>query len=221
MGLFTGPSSTTSRRPAQLKRRSLGQKKTDSSKVDWSPDGQTAATKAVPDISSSSTLQSHSNDPRASSVECAEQDQCAPPFVSLPASQFRPQDTRSAVSYSEQNHEKDIAEEPDLDLADLQSDNALLYHRLVPLDSALGIHAGAASLLELIDTHVAEHYLESFGIAHQDELVRHHNRLIPFVAKAPRFLSIHSLKRRDLDRDYTNVPDTSVTCVRKHLCLGR
>ena len=125
------------------------------------------------------------------------------------------------MSYSEQNHEKDIAEEPDLDLADLQSDNALLYHRLVPLDSALGIHAGAASLLELIDTHVAEHYLESFGIAHQDELVRHHNRLIPFVAKAPRFLSIHSLKRRDLDRDYTNVPDTSVTCVRKHLCLGR
>lgn len=115
-------------------------------------------------------------------------------------------------------------EDPELDLADLQSDNVLLYDRRIPLDEALGLsslHPAEPSFLERILEYVSAHYLDCFGITHQDEIIRHHNRLVPFFAKAPRFLSIHSLKKKELDRDFTDVPDTNETCARKELCQGR
>ncbi|SPO24752.1 uncharacterized protein UTRI_01724_B [Ustilago trichophora] len=200
MGLFTGTSST-SRRPASsvpLKRRSLGRSRDiASSSAASSNTGTSTASEPSPNgPSSSSTARVQSELPRT------------------PSSSSSSDNPTSSHSASRPCPDEDEPEE--LDLADLQSDNAFLYDRQAPLDSALGlspVHPPELSLLERIDAYITEHYLECFGVTHQNELVRHHNRLVPFHSKAPRFLSIHSLKRKDLERDFTHVLDTSETCI--------
>lgn len=120
--------------------------------------------------------------------------------------------------------QQDSDQDSEFELVDLQSDTTFLYERHLPLDSPLGshpLHSNELSILEQIDAHVAKHYLDCYGISHHDEIVHHHNRLIPFFAKAPRFLSIHSVKQKELERDYTDAPDTSQTCPRQQLCQGR
>lgn len=213
MGLFTAPSSAL-RRPtssAPLKRRSLGGKAT-ASKVN----SETSTHIAPLTAGSSSALQSFEPEAQRSAASSSDH-----PFTSSfdaqsTGKQYEAQSSREAAEGSD--------EEQDLDLADLQSDTAFLYDRHAPLDSALGLNSHQtpeSPFLERIEAYVAEHYLDSFGITHRNELINHHNRLVPFHAKAPRFLSIHSLKRKELERDFTEVPDTVDTCARKQRCLGR
>lgn len=217
MGLFTGTPSSASRRStssAPLKRRSLGRLNKDSSGTSFGPSSD-GAQSAAPDNHTAGGA-----DGAAESIGA----------VSLPSTQTSVKAKSESGTHkgpplpTQETHGVSVSdEEPELDLADLQPDNAFLYERHLPLDSAIGLVPLSAevSILERIDAYIAEHYLECFGITHQDEIVDHHNRLIPFFAKAPRFLSIHSLKRKELERDYTDAPDTTETCARKQLCLGR
>ena len=210
MGLFTGTSSIATRRAnsaAPLKRRSLGRVNRDSSGSLLGPSsrGTTTIKPALP-----------AEEGRPKSSERVHDDQVQTPAALSSAAALK--------ASSQSGAEETSDEEPDLDLSDLQSDNTFLYERHLPLDSALGLkplHPPKVSILERIDAYIAEHYLDCFGITHQDEEVQHHNRLVPFFAKAPRFLSIRSLKRKELERDYTKERDTTETCARKQLCLGR
>ncbi|KAJ1038294.1 hypothetical protein NDA14_007133 [Ustilago hordei] len=203
MGLFTGTSSSATGRAnsaAPLKRRSLGRVNRDSSGSLLGPlsRGTTTTTKPALPV----------EEGRPKSPEGVEDDQVQTPAALKASSQSGAEETSD--------------EEPDL--ADLQSDNTFLYQRHLPLDSALGLkplHPPKVSIFERIDAYIAEHYLDCFGITHQDEEVQHHNRLVPFFAKAPRFLSIRSLKRKELERDYTKERDTTETCARKQLCLDQ
>ncbi|KAJ1027497.1 hypothetical protein NDA18_003500 [Ustilago nuda] len=204
MGLFTGTSSSATGRAnsaAPLKRRSLGRVNRDSSGSLLGPLSRgttTTTTKPAFPV----------GEGRPKSPEGVEDDQVQTPAALKASSQSGAEETSD--------------EEPDL--ADLQSDNTFLYQRHLPLDSALGLkplYPPKVSILERIDVYIAEHYLDCFGITHQDEEVQHHNRLVPFFAKAPRFLSIRSLKRKELERDYTKERDTTETCARKQLCLER
>ena len=226
MGLFTGtpsasPRSTSS---APLKRRSLGRNKekiiaaaAEKAKTTTNPvvsSGASAAALSNP-LSNGAIERIHSEPAQAAS---SSSDTSGTAHIAS-SSKSQPIATKAVPQAAPSSDT-----EPDLELDDLQSDNAFLYDRQVSLDSALGLAPlapPAPSLLERIDAYIQEHYLDCFGITHHNELVHHHNRLIPFVAKAPRFLSIHSLKRKELERDYTDVPDTSETCPRKESCLGR
>ncbi|SPC66812.1 uncharacterized protein UHOD_02333 [Ustilago sp. UG-2017b] len=210
MGLFTGTSSSATRRAnsaAPLKRRSLGRVNRDSSGslLGLSSRGTTTIKPALP-----------AEEGRPKSSERVHDDQVQTPAALSSAAALK--------ASSQSGAEETSDEEPDLDLSDLQSDNTFLYERHLPLDSALGLkplHPPKVSILERIDAYIAEHYLDCFGITHQDEEVQHHNRLVPFFAKAPRFLSIRSLKRKELERDYTKERDTTKTCARKQLCLDQ
>lgn len=203
MGLFTGTSSTTRRSAssAPLKRRSLGR-----SRDMLSNTNQAIASEPSPNApSTSSAPRIHLDLPRKPNSSSSS-------------------DNLTFSHSASQPSLDDEQESEELDLADLQSDNAFLYDRQVPLDSALGIspvHPPEPSLLDRIDAYIAEHYLDCYGLTHHNEIVRHHNRLVPFFPKAPRFLSIHSLKRKQLERDFSDVLDTTETCARKQLCLGR
>lgn len=215
MGLFTGPA-LSSRRPiasAPLKRRSLGR----------SPD------KARNEETSAKGLQAEDGDSevifkgRAFVTESVRQDD--PPGPEGRQGQSVAPLTAQALPSGPTLIEATVSdEEQELDLADLQSDNAYMYERSLPSESALGMSPSRLpepDMLVRIEAYVADHYLDCFGITHHDELIRHHDRIVPFFAKAPRFLSIHSLKRKELERDYAEVVDTTETCPREELCLGR
>ncbi|SJX61657.1 uncharacterized protein SRS1_12641 [Sporisorium reilianum f. sp. reilianum] len=219
MGLFTG-SSSASRRPtsaAPLKRRSLGRSRESLSKsqahAPVAPSANGGGIVAEESI--------HNSDPQSAQSGHALDSQSA----QQPSEPTRPREPdASPLPAQKRSTLQDEDDEAEPELADLQSDNTFLYDRQLPLDSALGTtldHPPEPGLLERIDAHVAEHYLDCFGITHHKELTRHDNRIVPLFAKAPRFLSIHSLKRKDLEWDYTEVADTIDTCPREHLCLGR
>ncbi len=204
MGLFTAPS-IASRRP--LKRRSLGGLKNNlTGTIEASgPSSKTIAAEPPPN------------------GKQTEAEEAAPIktqiLVGAAAISDPPQEQTVA-----QNVDTSDEEDHDLDLADLESDNAFLYDRRIPLDEALGLyplHQPELSFLEQIDAYVSAHYLDCFGITHKDEIVHRHHRVILLPAKAPRFLSIHSLKRKELERDFADVTDTTETCARKQLCQGR
>ena len=216
MGLFTG-SSSASRRPtsaAPLKRRSLGRSRESLSKTRVAAVAAESSQSEVPSTPLSGQVKSENSEKSHHQTPWQPASHSAPPTT-------QQLDSTQSATLNEPNSD----EEADPDLADLQSDNTLLYDRHLPLDSALGVHPlappGKFDYLERIDAYVAEHYLDCFGITRCNELVGHHNRIVPFFAKAPRFLSIHSLKRKELERDYTEVADTIDTCPRQELCLGR
>lgn len=200
MGLFTGAALTAHRPARQLKRRSLGGKRAGSSTS--SPSSAAEPSEPSP----------NGHTPTVPTIH--------PQQTSSKRTQKASSDGQTAPVRSDSIGDEEGA---DLDLAELRSDDAFLYERSAPVDVALGLDSSPPqpSLLERIEVYVAEHYLDCFGITHRDELVRHHNRLIPFFAKAPRFVSIHSLKQKELERDYTEVHDTADTCARRQLCQGR
>ncbi|TKY86726.1 hypothetical protein EX895_004366 [Sporisorium graminicola] len=224
MGLFTS-SSSASRRPASaapLKRRSLGRSRESLSNSIASANNSQAGCSSVPLSNGGvgAAEQSLRNtDPQGKS---ALSDQSIPQLQTQPLPATTSKLHAFPLTAQSKIHSDD--EDEHTELADLQSDNTFLYDRQLPLDSALGTGIGNApepNFLERISAYVAEHYLDCFGITHHKELVRHDNRLVPFIAKAPRFLSIHSLRRKELERDYTEVTDTVDTCPREQLCLGR
>lgn len=205
MGLFTDTTPTSSRRP--LKRRSLGGAKNGiTTPAPTSQGSQTSETPAEPvPKEKSASLTTQGSTETTTILD-------TPPKAPTPP-QAKPQT------------EADLSDDDDdEDLPDLQSDTTFLYDRLIPLSSALGLAPPSQPLptiLSQIDAYVCTHHLDCFGITHRSEAILHHNRLIPFSAKAPRFLSIHSLKRKELERDFTDALDTCETCPRKELCLGR
>lgn len=220
MGLFTDTPSTALRpaSSARLKRRSLGRSRQSlTSTVALPQSSQVAAASELNTDAAQSGSTISAESIHVDRAQINSHNLNTPP---RPAATSSLGPTKSPASQKKEY----LDEESELYLADLESDNIFLYLRQGSPDSALGttaLQSPEPDLIQRIDTYVATHYLDCFGMSHFNEHVRHHNRLVPFLSKAPRFLSIHSLKRKELERDYTDVVDTVDTCPRKELCLGR
>lgn len=106
------------------------------------------------------------------------------------------------------------------DLPELASDSAVLYQRRCSMEDALGTHDQVALHLQ-IAAYVEQRYFHALGLTRLIEPIEAPLQTVPYDAKAPRFISIHAIRRKELERDYTQPPDTTQTCHRKGNCSGR
>lgn len=107
-------------------------------------------------------------------------------------------------------------------LPELASDIALLYQRCCPIEHALGSHCTSeVSIQDQIAAYVEQRYFYALGLDRLLEPIGTQVRTVPFETRAPRFISIHAIRRKELERDFTQPPDTSETCQRRSNCSGR
>lgn len=107
-------------------------------------------------------------------------------------------------------------------LPNLVKNKSVLYRRRGSPESPIGAHTSSETAIQDdIFAYVEQRYFHGLGLSRLAEPVRQQVRVVSYHTKAPRFISIHAVRLKELERDYVEPQDTTRICHRKKTCTGR